>query len=292
MNYRHIYHAGNFADVFKHCILVMLIENLLRKDKSFCYVDTHAGLGIYDLKTISAQKTLEYSLGISRVLGYAGEDIPAEIAPYLSAVKQLNATQAAIEPSKLTGSNISLYPGSPYIARSLLRPHDRMILMELHKEDILQLKQVFSKDKQVAVHHCDGYQGLKAFLPPRERRGLVLIDPSFEHKNEFELILAALKVALARWLTGTYAIWYPIKDFALVKDFLCALNKMNIPTVVSEITIGKQTELKEFIGCGMAILNPPWQLDKTLEKVLPWLWKILSPHHEGRWAITSHPKNS
>lgn len=283
MNYRHIYHAGNFADVFKHCVLLLLIESLLHKDKPFCYVDTHAGIGIYDLQSEFAQKTLEYSLGVAHILDCAAQDIPPELAPYLAAIKQLNFPFVTMP---LNGSNLRFYPGSPYLVRSLLRAHDRMILTELHKEDVLQLKQVFARDKQVAVHHCDGYQGLKAFLPPRERRGLVLIDPAFEQKNEFELILAALQTALSRWQSGIYAIWYPITDFALVSNFRRFLRKMSVPVLICEMTINKQTALKEFVGCGFAIINPPWQLDKKLQRVLPWLWKALSINQQGAVEIT------
>ncbi len=284
MNYRHIYHAGNFADVFKHCVLVVLLESLLRKEKPFCYVDTHAGLGIYDLQQESSQKTLEYLSGVSRVLDYGHKDIPVEITPYLTAIKKLN--QAYIVNDDLTGDNIHFYPGSPFIARSLLRSQDRMVLMELHQEDVLTLREVFSRDKQVAVHHYDGYQGLKAFLPPAERRGLVLIDPSFEQKNELDLVLSALESALSRWQTGIYAIWYPIKDFTLVDNFLRAIRKMGFPYLISDLIIGKQTMLKEFIGCGMVIVNPPWQIEAALEKVLQGLWKALSPELIGGVRVT------
>lgn len=289
MNYRHIYHAGNFGDVFKHCILVLLLEKLRQKDNPFCYVDTHAGLGIYDLQSDPAQKTLEYLGGISRILDYVYGEVPSEITPYLALIKKMNKTAVT---GALTGNNIRFYPGSPYLARSLLRPDDHMILMELHQEDVLSLKKLFTRDKQVAVHHYDGYQGLKAFLPPHERRGLVLIDPAFEQKNEFELVLSALEVAMARWQNGIYAIWYPIKDFTLVHKFLDALSKMDIQYLISEMTIGKNTigkkpVLKEFIGCGMVIVNPPWQFDVILKKVLSWLWQILSPNQEGYIKVTN-----
>lgn len=275
MNYRHIYHAGNFADVFKHCVLVLLLESLLRKNKPFCYIDTHAGVGIYDLYSKMAQKTHEYLSGISRVLDNSSKGMPDELTPYLVCLKKLNKIKT------LTGGDIHFYPGSPHLARFFLRPVDRMILMELHQEDILLLKKLYAKDSQVAVHHYDGYQGLKAFLPPIEHRGLVFIDPPFEQKSEFELILAALKVALDRWQNGIYAIWYPVKDYNLVRDFLRALDKLGVPHFVSEMIISKQTVLKEFVGSGMVIINPPWQVDQTCKKVLPWLWRVLSPNLEG-----------
>lgn len=288
MNYRHIYHAGNFADVFKHCILVLLLESLLRKEKPFCYVDTHAGLGIYDLQSLPAQKTLEYLRGISLILNCDHEDIPTEIAPYLAAIKKLNKNVAVTK--ALTGDSMHFYPGSPFVARTMLRSCDRMILMELHQEDVLTLKQEFAQDQQVVVHHYDGYQGLKAFLPPQERRGLVLIDPAFEQKDEFAKVLFSLERALTRWQNGIYAIWYPIKDFTSVDNFLRDLSKTGSHYLVCEMTISKQTALKEFVGCGMVIVNPPWQIEKALEKVLPWLWKILSPNSEGGVKIRASSK--
>lgn len=265
MNYRHIYHAGNFADVFKHSILTLLIQNLLRKDTPFCYLDTHAGIGVYNLLSILAQKTKEYELGIARILKC--ENHPAELDKYLAIVKKLN----------VNNMTISNYPGSPYIAYSLLRPIDRMILLELHHEDIFTLKEKFFNNKQVSVHHYDGYQGLKAFLPPKERRGLVLIDPPFEQPDEFEQIIAGLKVALTRWATGIYAIWYPIKDIKAVNQFKFNLHNLGIKNLlIKELIIEKyDTTSNAFRGCGMAIINPPWQFDQLVTPIISWLQKIL-----------------
>lgn len=278
MNYRHIYHAGNFADLFKHIILMLLLKSLSSKANPFCYVDTHAGLGIYDLQSQLAQKTVEYLLGVSRVLNYRDEVIPEELSPYFRVIAELNRP---VITSPFTGEQLRFYPGSSFLARSLLRSCDRMILMELHPEDVLALKQVFKQDKQVAVHHYDGYLGLKAFLPPQAKRGLVLIDPPFEQKNEFEQVLIGLKTAYSRFKAGIYAVWYPIKDFTLVDNFRRSLIKLGFPHLISEMTISKQTALKEFVGCGMAIINPPWQLDLKLNKILPWLWRVLSPRLAG-----------
>jgi 23S rRNA (adenine2030-N6)-methyltransferase len=304
MNYRHIYHAGNFADVFKHCILTLLAQNFLHKDKSFCYVETHAGIARYDLLSEEAQKTSEYLTGIAPILNsiYNTESTsttkhlppPEELAPYFTAIKQLNKNLA-------NPTDLRFYPGSPYLVRSLLRPQDRMILMELHKEDVLILKKEFANDKQVAVHHCDGYQGLKAFLPPPIKRGLVLIDPSFEQKDEFEKIIAALTLATSRWSTATYAVWYPIKDTLPLEPFLKKLHALHLPILINEITINNQTTTEHpphikptttnpnntipdrttnnLTGCGMAIINPPWKFEEQLNRVLPWLHKTLSITH-------------
>lgn len=266
MNYRHSYHAGNFADVFKHSILTLLLEKLCQKDKPFCYFDTHAGIGFYDLHSELTQKTQEYLSGIGKVL--AQKNYPPEIETYLNIVKQLNANDH--------DKPVRYYPGSPYIAKSILRPQDRMILTELHKEDVKTLKKNFPNDKQIAIHNTDGYLGLKAFLPPKEKRGLVLIDPPFEAKDEFTKIINGMKIALKQWRNGIYAIWYPIKDRTTVNDFLSQLENISPNKILtSEITIGEPSETNPFVSCGMAIINPPWQLDEKLNRIIPWLQKVM-----------------
>lgn len=283
MNYRHIYHAGNFADVFKHSILVLLLEHLLRKDKPFCYVETHAGTALYDLSATAAQKTNEYLNGIGRLLSSLHLDkvSPKELAPYFKVVHTCNANTEALQ----------FYPGSPTIARALLRPEDRMILMELHPEDAAKLKQAFYFDKQVAVHHTDGYQGLKAFLPPPIKRGLVLIDPCFEQKEEFTNIINGLQIALRKWSTGIYAVWYPIKNLAAVQNFLHDLKMMNFPMLLTEMTIKTMLANDEFVGCGMVIINPPWQFEQQLQKVVPWLWQRLAQGNQGGYKIAPFAMN-
>lgn len=263
MNYRHIYHAGNFADIFKHSLLTLLIQNLLLKEKPFCYLDTHAGIGLYDLQSVAAQKTREYESGIVRLL--RGKNHPKTLNIYFDIVKKLNS--------------FHIYPGSPYIVRQLVRACDRLILLELHKEDIIILKQQFFNDKQVAVHYYDGYHGLKAFLPPKERRGLVLIDPPFENRDEFERIISSLKIGLSRWPTGIYAIWYPIKDRLAINKFKHDLRTLNTKSIlINEIIVSKENNLSNlFIGCGMVIINPPWQIAIKINEVITWLQGILSP---------------
>jgi 23S rRNA (adenine2030-N6)-methyltransferase len=257
MNYRHSYHAGNFADVFKHSILVLLIEALLQKDKPFCYVDTHAGIGCYDLQAEESQKTQEYLSGIAKVL--AAENYPPELETYIN----------------ICSGNY--YPGSPYIVRQMLRPQDRMILMELHKDDAEILKQNFHGDKQIAIHNIDGYLGLKAFLPPKENRGLVLIDPSYEEKDEFDKILNGLKIALKHWRNGIYAIWYPIKDPIAVENFLAQLEAIcDKPIYSVSIRRGETMFSPGLNSCGMAIINPPWQLEEKLEKIISWLQTVFT----------------
>jgi 23S rRNA (adenine2030-N6)-methyltransferase len=204
MNYRHAFHAGNFADVFKHTILVGLLQALKEKPAPFCYLDTHAGAGRYDLRGVEAARTGEAESGIVRLLG-AQAEAPPLLRAYLDLIAALNL-------AGYSGHAIAIYPGSPLIASHLLRPSDRAVLCELQGEEAAALKALFAGDARIGVHQRDGYAALAALLPPKERRGLVLIDPPFEaQEGEFCAIEAALKSAYARWPTGIYAIWYPIK---------------------------------------------------------------------------------
>ncbi|HYD31275.1 MAG TPA: 23S rRNA (adenine(2030)-N(6))-methyltransferase RlmJ [Azospirillaceae bacterium] len=277
MNYRHIYHAGNFADVLKHTVLALLLEHLRRKDTPFVVLDTHAGIGRYDLSSIEAGKTREYESGIARLL--AAPDLPPELAPYLDVVRALNPEAGPLR----------WYPGSPRVARSLMRPSDRLILAELHPEDAVTLKREFRGDRQVAVHHQDAYQSLKAHLPPKEKRSLVLVDPPFETPDEFARMVAGLKAAHKRWPTGQYALWYPIKERALIWRFHQALEDAAIPkTLAVELTILPEDDPFRLSGCGMILVNPPWQLDITLGRVLPALHRALgAPAGGGRveWIV-------
>jgi 23S rRNA (adenine2030-N6)-methyltransferase len=200
----------------------------------------------------------------------AANNLPPVVQNYIDCVKAFN----------------DFYPGSPCIMRHFLRPQDRMVLTELHAQDVQLLQQEFRHDKQVAVHHQDGYQALKAFLPPKEKRGLVLIDPPYEKSDEFEQLVRHLRAALKRWSTGMYAIWYPLKDQASVKRFHYALKESNIENIlIAELSIYPEDAPVSLNGCGMAIINPPWQLDKELNLLLPWLWKILSPQGLGSYRV-------
>ncbi len=274
MNYRHSYHAGNFADILKHVTLTALVMALQNKDKPFCYIDTHAGTGVYDLSCEQAKKTNEYTGGIEKVI--QAEQPPAIIKRYLDCVHQIN--------NRLTGtkfSSLRYYPGSPLIARQLLRPHDRVVACELHPQEYQLLKNTFAGDKQVAVHHLDGFLGLKAFLPPAERRGLILIDPPYESPDEYNRIVHSLPSALKRFENGIYAIWYPIKEKKDTEHFYKTLQKnICLPILIAELTI--YPDLPQHLnGCGLAIINPPFQFDHTLKELLPWLWKALTINDQG-----------
>lgn len=275
MNYRHSFHAGNFADVLKHLVVLEILDYLLQKPKPICYVDTHAGRGLYDLSSVATGKTQEAALGIGLIRSQT--EIPEHVAKYLAIIATINSDY---------GSQDKYYPGSPLMARHCLRADDRMVLGELHPDELAILKALFQGEPRAALHHLDAYQGLKAFLPPFERRGLVLIDPAFEVKDEFARIVAGLEQALQRFITGVYAIWYPIKDETAVKQFIGELRRLSGDRV---LTVSLQPYADDYAfglkACGMAVLNPPWQLAQKLTALMPWLWRALSPHGQGYYRI-------
>jgi 23S rRNA (adenine2030-N6)-methyltransferase len=280
LSYRHAFLAGNFADVHKHIVLSLLVESLLHKDAPFCYLDSHAATGRYDLHSTEAQKNAEYRQGIHRL--WRQDNIPDAVRPYLSAVQALNSPEDTAVPR--------YYPGSPRIVRHFLRPQDRMILTELHPADFQRLQQEFTADRQVAVHHLDGYQGLTAFLPPQERRGLVLIDPAFERRDETAHIISALQNACKRWAHGVYALWFPITNRSALDGFYQKLKKTGIRKILScELCIRPPLTARQLNGSLMVIINPPWQTDTTLRTIQPWLATILADNghasHNVEWLV-------
>lgn len=268
LSYRHGFHAGNFVDVHKHITLMLLIKSLKKKDAPFCYIDTHAGSALYDLQSGFAQKNREYETGIGRLWNIRNP--PAAIASYLSAVATVNATQ------KKDRMNPRYYPGSPVIAKQLLRPQDRIVLMELHNTEAPLLKKYFTDDSQVSVHHRDGFEGLNALLPPQERRGLVLIDPTYELGDEFERLTKVLIKAWRKWPTGIYAVWYPVQRGQPINQFHNDLRNSGIKKIyLSEIIVVPDTEPNRLSGSGIIIINPPWRFDQVLNKVTEWLVPVL-----------------
>jgi 23S rRNA (adenine2030-N6)-methyltransferase len=267
MNYRHAYHAGNFADVVKHAVLALLIERLKAKETAFRVIDTHAGIGLYDLGGEEARRTGEWQGGIGRLLAAPLEPALAELlAPYLSAVHAANG-----------GGPLTRYPGSPWIARHLLRRQDRLTAVELHGEDAAALARLFAGDIQVKAIALDGWLALKSFVPPKERRGLVLVDPPFEERDEFDTLLRAFIGAHTRWPTGIYALWYPVKDLWAIDRFRAGLGESGIRRLVrAELVIRDRGTPGLFNGAGLVICNPPWRFEESLRILLAGLVPVLA----------------
>jgi len=274
MNYRHVYHAGNFADVVKHAILVRIVDYLKRKDKAFRVIDTHAGTGLYDLTSEAAQKTGEWQGGIGRVIDAPiAPQAAALLSPYLDAVRALNP-----------GGGVRFYPGSPRLVRQLLRPQDRLTAVELHPADAEVLKQHFAGDFQTRVIALDGWLALGAQLPPKEKRGLVLIDPPFEETGEFERIAARLARAHRRWPGGVYAVWYPVKDRQAAERFRDGFRAGDIPRVLDvSLTIRAPGAVPRLDGTGMLLVNPPFPLAGELRTLLPELARLLADGPGAAW---------
>lgn len=275
MNYRHAFHAGNFADVVKHLILSRLVEYLKKKDGAFRVIDTHAGLGRYDLGSSEAQRSPEWKQGIAKFLA---AELPAkakELAkPYLDVI-------AAENPNGLKS-----YPGSPWLVRQLFRPQDRLEAVELHPEDAWRLSQLFAGDIQARIITLDGWLALNAHLPPKEKRGLVLVDPPFEEKADFVRLVDGLEKGHRKFATGVFALWYPLKDTRAVHDFISALQATGIPKMLrAEVSVRPATNPPTLHGSGMIIVNPPFTLEAELRILLPALARILGDEGEGRHKL-------
>lgn len=275
--YRHLFHAGNFADVFKHALLVRLLLALARKEKPCCYIETHAGTGLYDLSHPWAQKNAEHRAGIGRVR--ARKDPPALLEPYLAAVRAENPD-----------THGRYYPGSPRLAQRLLRPHDRIELAELNREDAGRLARLFEDDRRVHVQCADGYGFLKSRVPPAERRGLVLADSSFDRAGELERVAAALKEAHGRWATGIYAVWYPLMQPLAMRAFERTLVASGMRKLLqAEFSVRGEDWTLSLRGAGLVVLNPPFGFDAEAREILAWLHPVLAqdapPAPRVRWLV-------
>jgi 23S rRNA (adenine2030-N6)-methyltransferase len=270
MNYRHAYHAGNFADVLKHVVLSLVLVHLAKKAAPFRVIDTHAGIGLYDLAGEEAGKTGEWRGGIGRLLGPETAPLPAAAAvlmkPYLDAVGALNSDGT---PRR--------YPGSPCLALALMRGDDRLVANELHPEDAAALRRTLARDRRAKVLGLDGWLALKAQLPPKERRGVVLVDPPFEEPGELERIVTGLDNARRRFGGGVYLLWYPIKDPQPVARFRQAIAKVAPPeSLAIELLIRAPLDSNRLNGCGLVVLNAPFTLEADLGVLLPVLAERLS----------------
>jgi 23S rRNA (adenine2030-N6)-methyltransferase len=272
MNYRHAFHAGNHADVLKHYVLSRLIALLSRKEAPFAYLDSHAGVGLYDLQGDQASRTGEWLQGIARL--WQAEDVPDQLVDYLEVIRAMNPD-----------GMLRHYPGSPELARLLTREQDRLHLNEKHPEDGRLLKENMAGDRRVAVHLGEGWHVPRALLPTREKRVLLLIDPPFEQTDEQERCVQALNEAIGRMRQAVVAIWYPIKELGQLRRFYRDLEKSAAPKLLRiELYVHPADDAQRLNGSGLVISNPPWGLEDELKQVLPWLTTLLGQSQAG-WRM-------
>ncbi|MEN9727234.1 MAG: hypothetical protein RL434_1600 [Pseudomonadota bacterium] len=262
LSYRHAFHAGNHADVLKHLVLTRTLIALQRKPAALCYIDAHAGAGHYDLRSGMALKVAEFQEGIARILARA--DIPTLVEPWLEAVRHLNPD-----------GELRHYPGSPALARHFMRPQDRMLLIEKHPTDHALLMKHFGHQPRCRVIQDDAWATLKAHLPPPEKRGVVLIDPSYELKSDYRQTVEALQQAHERWSNGVYLLWYPLLARRETDRMLDRIRATGIRRILRVALAVRGAESGGLRGSGMLVINPPWQLDTELQTILPWLTQAL-----------------
>jgi 23S rRNA (adenine2030-N6)-methyltransferase len=272
MNYRHAFHAGNFADVVKHAVLTRLLVHLCSKPAAYRAIDTHAGAGLYDLAGPEAVRGGEWHNGIERLLGaHVDGALRALLAPYLDAIAACNP------PGRLTA-----YPGSPALVRAFLRAQDRLVACELEPNAAASLERNFGKDRRIKVIAIDGWTALNAYVPPKERRGLALIDPPFEDSGDFPRLAQGLEIAHRKWATGTYLLWYPIKARDQPDALARRLRRSGIGKILrAELSIAPLGDPPHLSGCGLIVVNPPWTLEPELQVMLPGLALVLSGADRG-----------
>jgi 23S rRNA (adenine2030-N6)-methyltransferase len=272
MNYRHAFHAGNFADVVKHAVLTRLLVHLCSKPAPYRVIDTHAGAGFYDLAGPEAARSGEWRNGIERLLGAPrAEPFQSLLAPYLEAV-------AARNPA----GRLTTYPGSPALVRAFLRAQDRLVACELEPNAAAALKRNFAKDRHVKVVAIDGWTALNAYVPPKERRGLVLIDPPFEDSGDFVSLARGLEAAHHKWASGSYLLWYPIKARDEPDALARRLRRSGIGKILrAEVSIAAKPDPSRLSGCGLIVVNPPWMLEQELQTMLPELAAVLAGGEAG-----------
>lgn len=288
MNYRHHFHAGNFADVAKHVLLVRLMRALQQKPKGFLYLDTHAGRGAYDLAEAAVGDTLarvpEWPEGIGRL--WTRSDLPADVSEYVELVREFDKFRGNLEAAP------RFYPGSPWIARLLARPQDRLFCSEKHHGEAAALRDEFARmgprggEARCTVKAIDGYIAVRANLPPPERRALVLIDPPYEAQDEYAQALGGLEPGLRRFPTGVFALWYPLTERARVREVMAAIVDLNPgPTLVAELSVADDASAKKMKGCGLVVINPPWHFDKEAAAILEYLAPVLAQERGARGDV-------
>ena len=276
MNYRHAFHAGSFADVFKHAVLCRVLHYLREKPAAFRVIDTHAGAGLYDLAGPEAARGGEWHDGIEKLLAAAlPDDVSALLAPYLDVIGALNER-----------GRLSVYPGSPAIARAWLRPQDRLIACELEPHAAAALRNNLRGDSRIKTLAIDGWTALAAYVPPVERRGLVLVDPPFEQDSDFRRQYQSLEGAHRKWATGIYMLWYPIKDRGEPDALAKRLRRLALAkTLRAELIVAPMSDPSRLNGSGLILVNPPWRLADELAILLPALVKILGREGKGSFRL-------
>ncbi|MFM9835332.1 MAG: 23S rRNA (adenine(2030)-N(6))-methyltransferase RlmJ [Methylophilaceae bacterium] len=274
LSYRHAFHAGNHADVLKHFIFAEVLGYFTQKDKPFWVVDSHAGAGLYQLENKFSQKNAEFENGIARL--YVAKNLPEHLTSYIEIITQLNES-----------NTLKLYPGSPFIAKHFLRDGDKLRLFELHPNDYKSLSEKFTNQgHHTIVKMLDGFAGLKSCLPPLTKRGVVLIDPPYELKEDYQQVVTAVKDSLNRFATGTYMVWYPLLQRPEPKAMVEKLKMLNKDWL--NVTLSVQTPSDEgfgMFGSGMLVINPPWTLPKILEETMPYLTDTLAQDEHASYTL-------
>lgn len=273
LSYQHDYHAGNHADVLKHAVLTLVVRAMQRKDSPLRVLDSHAGSGVYDLRSAEATKNAEFASGIERVL--AAPLPPAEARDYIAAVRALNGER----------KDLRLYPGSPQVVRHLLRPRDHLELLELHPAALIRLHRRYGRDPVVHIHDRDAFEGIPALVPPPEKRGMVLVDSAYEVKEDFTSVVELLKNCQRRWPGGVYLVWYPLIRHPLAERFTAKVRATGIPKILQAELQVEAEGFHGMRGSGLCIVNPPFGLDETLNALLPWLWATLKNDDRSGWKV-------
>ncbi len=281
LSYRHIYHAGNHADILKHLVVSQICRHLIKKEAPFFYLDTHAGIGLYELNSNQAQLNQEFNTGIGLLMDKT--DLPAPLEYFVDIVRELNPN-----------GKLDFYPGSPKVVDYYLRQKDKMHLCELHPNDFPLLASVFPKKRVANVVKEDGFGAVKSMLPPPQKRGFVLMDPPYEVKKDYQTVVKALELGCKRFPQGTYAIWYPVLNRRQADNLLDAVAATKIRnTLLLELNIRDTEKQRGMAGSGMIIVNPPWTLEKEAQEFLPYLCSALAEddqaHYQIRWITPEQP---
>ncbi|MCW8866137.1 MAG: 23S rRNA (adenine(2030)-N(6))-methyltransferase RlmJ [Colwellia sp.] len=272
LSYRHAFHAGNFADVLKHSVLTLVLDYMTRKEKGFHYIDSHSGAGMYQLADEFAQKTGEYKDGIAKLINE--QELPEALQPYINLISELNPDSEK--------NGLDLYPGSPGIAKRFMRRQDSTHLFELHPTDIQHLTDFCHRWKKAFIKQSDGYQGVLGLLPPPSRRGVVLIDPPYELKEDYQKAVNTIIKAYKKFATGTYILWYPVVQRERINEMESTFIESDVKNLLKvEFCLSNDTDEYGMTGTGLFIVNPPWQLAKQMNQVLPYLKAKLGTHNSS-----------